>query len=35
MNQLVPIAVYGSPALIVAAGEGACVRFVEFFTCQH
>jgi hypothetical protein len=29
MNQLVPIAVHGSPAFIVAAGEGARVRFVE------
>ena len=31
MNQLVPIATYGSPAL-VAAGDRAQKRFIEFFT---
>ena len=32
MNQLVPIAAYGSPTLIAAAGERAQERFIEFFT---
>ena len=32
MNQLVPIATYGSPALVAAAGDRAQKRFIEFFT---
>jgi hypothetical protein len=34
MNQLVPIAAYGSPTLIAAAGERAQERFIEFFTAN-
>jgi hypothetical protein len=32
MNQLVPLVVSTSPALITAAGESAQQRFIEFFT---
>jgi hypothetical protein len=34
MNQLVSFAAHASPALVAAAGERACVRFLEFFTAN-
>jgi hypothetical protein len=34
MNQLVVLSDHASPALIAAAGEGAKLRFLEFFTAN-
>jgi len=34
MNQLATTSTYAAPALVQAAGERACFRFLEFFTAQ-
>jgi hypothetical protein len=34
MNQLVPFAAHHLPAVLVAAGDSARVRFIEFFTAN-
>ena len=34
MNQLVPISSHALPALVIAAGERASLRFFEFFAAN-
>jgi hypothetical protein len=34
MNQLVPVSAHTLPAVIAAAGDRACIRFLEFFAAQ-